>query len=248
MFLRSKFFFDTKRNLMKEVILQQIQTDGRMMKAIFLPENGMNLKSLTIDDIELIDPSTKGLFEEKMGGYGPIIGPHFYHRKENSIPHVPDETIFPHIKRVRAKGCKEPFSHGIARYVPWNWHANETAIEGNLSGKDTFHGITLKALEGFDFKMLFKASLLRDGLHIKMDVESIGSPSIAGLHYYYAIPQGDAKVSIDSQNTYNDMGTWRPIPKKWEGKDGHGITFNLEEESDFGFLSNRPNYTGHADF
>ena len=231
---------------MKEVTLQKIQRDGRIMKATFLPNNGMNLKSLMIDDIELIDPSTKALFEEKMSGYGPLIGPHFYHRKESSIPHVPDETIFPHIKRVRAKGCKEPFSHGIGRYVPWNWHADETSIESHLSGKDTFHGITLKALEGFDFKMVFKATLLDDGLHITMDVESVGSASIAGLHYYYAIPPGGAKVYIDAQDSYNEMGTWRPIPKKWLGKEGHGVCFDLNEESDAGFLSNRINHTGHA--
>jgi hypothetical protein len=246
MFLLCKLFFDTKRKLMKEVTLQKIQRDGRLMKATFLPDNGMNLKSLMIEDIELIDQSTKGLFEEKMGGYGPLIGPHFYHRKDAAIAHVPDESIFPHIKRVRAKGCKEPFSHGIARYVPWNWSASETTIEGYLSGEDRFHEITLKALEGFDFKIAFKATLLDDGLDITMDVESVGSPSIAGLHYYYAIPKGDAKVSIDSQNTYNDMGTWRTIPKRWEAADGNGLLFDLNEESDFGFLSNRPNHTGHA--
>lgn len=229
---------------MKEIILKHVSDDGGLLQATFLPENGMNLKSFKKDSIEVIDQSTKGLFDDHMAGLGALIGPHFYHRKD--IPLVPDETIFPHISRIKAKGGKEPFSHGIARYVPWNWTASDLSIEAFLSGMDTISGITLAALEGFDFEMSFKAKLNSKGLHIDFFVESEKHASIAGLHYYYALDNNKGRVLIECDGLYNDMGSWKPIPKAWQGHDSNLLDFNLDNASDFGFLPNRPSYTGDA--
>lgn len=218
---------------MKDVVLQYSLPDGDLLRAVFLPDYGMNLISLKKGKIEVIDQSTKGMFEERMSGLGPLIGPHFYHRKDREIAFVPDETIFPHIARVKAKSS-EPFSHGIGRYVPWSYRTSSTTINATLSGKDTFHGITLAALEGFDFFMHFKAEVTSQGLVIDYRVESEGKPSIAGLHYYYTIDDSSV-VKIPCQDRYNDMGVWRPIPKEWQEDEAGYLSFNLHEECDYGF-------------
>ena len=229
---------------MKEAVLQRIQDDGNLLKAVFLPEMGMNLASLRFGDVEIIDQSTINIFNEKLGGLGALIGPHFHHRKE--IPHIPDETAFPHIARVKASGSDEPFSHGIGRYVAWNWNASDLSIDANISGMDTHAGVTLAALEGFDFKMSFKAHLLNDGIEINMHVDSEKMPSIAGLHYYYALDNGEGVVKMKVQDTYNDMGVWREIPDKWRNTEKEELSFNLKEKSDYGFKPNRSDFSGDA--
>jgi len=231
---------------MKEIIIQRILKDKSLLQAVFLPDHGMNLASLKKDNLEIIDQSTKVLFEEKMGGLGPLIGPHFYHRKEVDIPQVPDETIFPHIARVKKEGGTEPFSHGIGRYVPWNYFTSDTKIEAHISGMDTYRGITLAALEGFDFQMSFQAQISDVGLEIEMIVNSEKKPSIAGLHYYYALDNKSGIVKMHCKDRYNDMGMFKPIPEKWQENDPNHLCFNLEEESDFGFHPISENFSGEA--
>ena len=245
-FLLNKFYFVTNNEIMKEVILQRKLSDGSQLKAVFLPEQGMNLASYKKNEIEAIDQSTKEQFEERMGGLGPLIGPHFYHRKPSDIPFVPDETIFPHIARIKSKENIEPFSHGIARYVRWNWNASDTSIEGRLSGMDTYKGVTLAALEGFDFQMKFNAHLSDDGLHIELIVNSESKPSIAGLHYYLATSEGKGSVKMNCEEKYNDMGVWKPIPKDWQEDDPNHLRFDLNEESDYGFRPLSENFSGDA--
>ncbi len=229
---------------MKEVILQRIQSNGIPLRAVFLPLQGMNLASLKYGDVEYIDQSTKNLFDEKFGGLGPLIGPHFYHR--HSIPQIPDETAFPHIAKIQASGSDEPFSHGIGRYVAWNWSASDTTINANLSGMDTHCGVTLAALEGFDFKMEFKAHLSQNGIEINYNVESDTSPSIAGLHYYYALENREGIVSMSVEDNYNDMGVWKPIPAMWRNKETNELAFDLKYESDFGFRPKTRDFSGNA--
>lgn len=223
---------------MNEVVLQRMRSDGQRIRAVFAPDQGMNLVSLTFGEVEVIDQSTKNLFDEKLGGYGPLIGPHFYHRKD--IPQVPDETVFPHISRVKAGGGNEPFSHGIGRYVPWNYTASDMTIDATLSGMDTYAGVTLAALEGFDFKMHYKARLHDDGLHIDYHVESENSPSIAGLHYYYALENNSGVVRMKTEDQYNDMGVKKAVPAEW--KDENGLRFDMKEESDYTFWPQSENH------
>lgn len=222
--------------VMKEIILQHLCEDGEWIQASFLPAYGMNLTSLKKGDVEVIDQSTRPAFEQRFNGLGPLIGPHFYHRKEDEIPQVPDETIFPHIARVKKMGGVEPFSHGIGRYVPWRYKATESSIEGNISGEDTYHGITLTALEGFDFSMHFKATLTERGIDILLDVLSEKHPSIAGLHYYFALGTRKNTLRMQCNPLYNDLGEWKEIPKRWLATEPHQLAFDLDEESDFGFI------------
>ena len=84
-------------------------------EATFLPELGMNLASFKWEGIEIIDQSTKPVFEDRFGGLGPLIGPHFYQRNKATLPPIKDESLFPHIARIKAEGRVDPFSHGIGR-------------------------------------------------------------------------------------------------------------------------------------
>ncbi len=229
---------------MKEIILQRALEDGSLLRATFLPEYGMNLSSLKKGDIEVIDQSTKPLFDERLSGLGPIIGPHFYHRKESEVTFVPDETIFPHLANIRKPDSKEPFSHGIGRYVPWSYTASETEVSAHLSGSDTYHGMTLEALEGFDFSMTFKAHLSLQGLEIEMHTNSVQKPSIAGLHYYFALKNHEGFVTMNCKNQYGDKGFWRHIPSRWQDQ-GH-LHFNLQEESDYTFIPVSTDFSGIA--
>ncbi len=229
----------------KEIILKHTLEDGTLLAATFLPEYGMNLYSLKKGEIEVIDQSTKPLFDERLSGFGPLIGPHFFHRKEGDIPFVPDETIFPHLAHIRKSGSKEPFSHGIARYVPWNYTATETEVSAHLSGMDTYHGMTLAALEGFDFLMTFKAHITAHGLEIEMHTESIGRPSIAGLHYYFALGDHSGHVKMKCKNQYGDKGQWRDIPSRWLAPSGE-VNFDLSEESDYTFTPISSDFSGEA--
>ena len=141
-------------------------TDGQMLEATFAPDKGMNLLSYKKGDIEVIDQSTKGLFDERCAGLGALIGPHFHHRNSRIVPPVEDKSLFPHLAALRAKGVKEPFSHGIARYVPWKVEASDNRIHAELSGKDEWKGVPIAQLEGQDFTMTYTASLESSGLNI----------------------------------------------------------------------------------
>ncbi len=215
------------------------------MKATFCPDKGMNLTSLMFDDIEVIDQSTRNLFEERNAGLGALIGPHFYHRK--NPPRVPNPSAFPHISRLKSPGSDEPFSHGIGRYVSWNYTASNKAISGHLSGKDTYGGMPLSALEGFDFEMNFNAQATANGLEVEMNVESPTAPTIAGLHYYYALDNHAGVVRMSSQDQYNDMGTLKPIPPEWKDPENGALAFNLKWASDYGFRPRTQDFSGDAE-
>lgn len=220
---------------MQEVVLQRKIDDDTIIAATFLPEQGMTLASLKKGDIEVIDQDTKPRFEERRGGLGALIGPHFYHRNDDDIAFVPDETLFPFIETLKKEGKKEFFSHGIARYVPWNYTYTDVTIEGTLSGIDTANGITLAALEGFDFEMSFKAHITKKGLEIDYKVTSHDKPSIAGLHYYYRINEF-AKVTMQCRPEFNDKVSWKPIDKKWlKGEDGQ-LLLTEKDDCDYAFL------------
>lgn len=216
------------------IILENTAADGKLLQATFLPELGMNLCSYQKDEIEVIDQSTKAEFEFRFSGLGPVIGPHFHHQKKEWIQSGYDESLFPHIARIKKKGITDPFSHGIARYVPWNHIASKNEIRASLSSEDTFHGVKLLAFEGVDFEMEFRASLLPDGLEIEFSVES-SRECLAGLHYYYALSEKTGTVESEVQNIYSENGVFKPIPKEWLARENQ-LKFNLEDAADFGFL------------
>lgn len=185
------------------------------LEATFLPDSGMNMASYKLGDIEVIDQSTRNLFEERFAGLGALIGPHFHRRKKETLPKIKDESLFPHIARVKAKGVDDPFSHGIGRYAPWKAESDVSKIKAELSGKDVWNGVPVSALEGQNFKMVYAAELLPTGLQIDISVVS-DADSLVGLHYYYYLPQGQGTVYSRVQDCILDNGETRPIPRDWK--------------------------------
>jgi len=220
---------------MPEVILQH-QKDGEgTLQAVFNPDKGMNLISLKKGDVEIIDQSTRVLFDERFAGLGALIGPHFHHRNASILPHIQNEELFPHIARVKAKGIQDPFSHGIARYAPWTEEHSETSIKGRLTGKDLWNGVPLSELEGQNFTMDFKAHLDDQGLHLSLSVVS-DTDSLVGIHYYYALPNGKGRVISETQDSVRIDGKLTSIPTDWKfDPQHHQLVFDMQHEADYTF-------------
>ena len=214
---------------------ESISENGEKLKAVFNPQMGMNLMSYTLDGIEAMDQKTIPLFEERMAGMGALIGPHFHHRKDEDIPNLDLVDLFPFISGLLKKGQKEPFSHGIARYVPWEYEGGSDFINARLSGKDTFKGFKIAELEGQEFELSFKAKLKPNGLFIDYSVNA-KKPSVIGLHYYYALAEKSGNVFSKVNEKYHHSKGWRDIPKDWLESD-NGLNFRVgpDVEADFGF-------------
>lgn len=216
-------------------ILLTCQTpQGERLQATFLPDRGMNLVSFKKGELEVVDQSTWGLFEERFAGLGALIGPHFHRRHPAALPPIGDETLFPHIARVKAKGVADPFSHGIARYAPWKAEATASSVKATLSGKDTWNGVPLAALEGQNFKMNLCATLTPKGLELKLDVVS-DTDSLVGIHYYYHLPKGTGKVISAVRRDYLSGAGPQIVPETWALDAQQVLTFDLDNEADYTF-------------
>lgn len=229
---------------MKKIHLQHVSKDKEIIEATFAPELGMNLLSLKKGDKEYIAQDTMQEFERRFAGLGALIGPHFYHRQQKNIPQL-DEKTFPHITSLDLSKGGDPLSHGIGRYCKWNSSETSSTITAHLSGLDSHHGKTLASLEGFDFEMMFSCSVTATGLDIKYEVRSETAPTTIGLHYYLALPEKEGFVNIACKDKYNDMGSWKQIPESWLNDQGE-LFFNLQEESDYGFLPDNNKKEGVA--
>lgn len=162
------------------------------LKATFDPERGLNLISLRKGNVEVIDQNTEPLFRERFAGLGALIGPHFHYRPKARIRPIPNPESFPHLKRV--EGRPDPFSHGIARYVPWKYETTNSTLKASLSGKEDYQGVKLADLEGQNFELTFDAFVTEDALNIHYTVVS-DTDSIVGLHTYYRLPNGKGIVT-----------------------------------------------------
>jgi hypothetical protein len=219
---------------MTAIVLSTKAADGEILQATYLPEKGMNLISYKKGDLEVIDQTTRNLFEERYAGLGALIGPHFYHRRTELLPKIADESLFPHIARVKAKGTAEPFSHGIARYAPWKATSTDTTVTAILTGKDTWNGVPLSALEGQNFTMRYEAALKPTGLHIEISVVS-DTDSLVGIHYYYRLANESGKVISAVQPEYIDHEALKAIPASWQYDSQNVLTFDLKEDADYTF-------------
>lgn len=217
--------------------------DGKPLEATFLPETGLNMRSFRKGDIEVIDQDSIRLFEERFAGLGALIGPHFHRRNSAILPKIEDESLFPHIARVRAKGGHDPFSHGIARYAPWKIESSAAdSFRGVLTGEDRWNGVPLSALQGQKFKMAFQGKMTPEGLRLHLSIIS-DSDSLVGLHYYYRLGKGAAKVTSDVQSTVRQDDLLTSIPKDWNYRD-YRLTFPLTQAADFGFFPYRNELEG----
>lgn len=220
---------------MDPIILKNKAVDGTPLEVTFLPDKGMNMISYKKGKIEAIDQSTLPLFEERYAGLGALIGPHFHHRNPSIIPPIKDESLFPHIARVRAKGVKDPFSHGIGRYAPWQAEASETKVKAIIAGKDLWMGVPLSSLEGQNFKMQYTAELTPDGLQIEISVVS-DTDSVVGIHYYYNLPNGTGTIKSAIQSQFIENTQRKPLPSDWNIDSQQVLTFDLSNEADFTFF------------
>ena len=221
---------------MNTIVLKSQDPSKTSLQATFAVDKGMNLLSLKKGDLEVIDQTTLALFEERFAGLGALIGPHFHHRNENILPKIADETLFPHIARVKAKGVADPFSHGIARYAPWQASHTDLALSAKLSGKDLWNGVPLAQLEGQNFAMNFKAELKNSTLYLNLDVVS-DTDSLVGIHYYYRLPQGSCKVY--SQIPLRDLNNedLQKASKNWKIDPQQTFTYDLNGAIDHTFHS-----------
>ena len=192
------------------VTLKNFSEQGQEYSAVFAPGSGMNLMSLKCGEIEAIDQSTMGLFEQRKAGLGALIGPHFHRRTKD-----------------------DKFSHGLARYAPWKYEASETQITAKLLGEYELNGVAIRELQEFDFEMHFDAKLVHDGLLIDYRVKS-EEPSVIGFHYYYRL-DGTSFVDAPVKNEYRDVETWKPIPDRWLNPENMRLHFPLHEDADWGF-------------
>ncbi len=215
------------------ITLRNDSYDGMPLEATFLPSKGMNLISYKKGGIEVIDQTTKALFDERYAGLGALIGPHFHHRSPVDIHAVPFEERFPHIARVKAKGVKEPFSHGIARYAPWNCSAKGASLRAKISSDDTWEGVLLSELEGYAFTIYMDVELKSTGLFIELSVEA-ERPSVVGTHYYYALGSDDCLIQTNDVETFFDGKDVKNLPKEW--KDTNGLCLPIKGAIDNGFF------------
>jgi len=216
------------------ITLQNLSEQGDLLQAVFAPLQGMNLVSFIKKDLEILDQTTKPLFMERSAGLGALIGPHFHHRPSEQIPYLPETFLFPHLEKQRAQGIVEPFSHGIARYVPWQYSYSDTQIHATLSGKDTYKGHFIKDLEGQDFTMNLVIKLVHDGLLLQLSIAS-EQPSVVGFHYYYTCPI-EGLIQAHVQPNYRTNQGWDDIPQKWYDSEKHKLHLPLSQEVDVGFL------------
>jgi len=222
-----------KKYNMSEITLRNQTPEGVPLEVSYLPEKGMNMIHFKWGDIELIDQTTRDLFENHFGGLGPLIGPHFHNRNPDIIPPIKDESLFPHIARNQSEERLDPFSHGIGRYAPWKHQSNDTQIRAQLSGKDEWQGIPLSDLEGQQFEMTFEATLTPKGLSLNLTVKS-DTDSLVGIHYYWRLPGGRGTVYSSVQNHYIVDNQLKPIPAEWINSK-HLLTYPLNQNTDFTF-------------
>lgn len=207
---------------MNPVILQ-----NDLLKATFLPEKGMNLLSLQREGIEIIDQSTKAEFEERFAGHGALIGPHFHRKNANIISPISNETLFPHIARVKAKGIQDPFSHGIARYAPWKVESSSPQkIVASLTSKEEWNGVALATLEGQNFKLQFSAELVENEVQIQYSVVS-EKDSVIGLHYYYRLPENKGRIVTRVQKKCLVKGEQKSVTELYPVDEQQKLQFDL---------------------
>ena len=214
---------------MNPIILSTQTDSGELYQATFLQDKGMNLISFKKGSQEVIDQSTLPLFEERFAGLGALIGPHFHRRKIAALPKISNEALFPHIARLN-EGV-DPFSHGIARYAPWQATFTETSIKARLTGKDLWNGLTLTSLEGQNFIINFEANLTTKGLEIVLNIVS-DTDSLVGIHYYYHLPKKEGSITSFVSTEYIENGEIKKIPPSWNINKERLLNLDLKEELD----------------
>lgn len=218
---------------MTQHTLKAQSADGTPLEATFDADGGMNLVSFKRGNTEVIAQSTRPLFEQRKAGLGALIGPHFHRRNPNILPPAPADDLFPHIASEKSRGG-DLFSHGIARYVPWNASSDGSTIHATLSGKDEWKGVPLSEIEGQDFNMELDAELTSEGLDLHLSIRS-ATDSLVGIHYYYDLPQNSGRVTSRVKPYVRIDGELSALSEEWTSGSRYDLAFDLRNSADYGF-------------
>lgn len=218
---------------METLVLTHISESNVRTEATFLPEHGMNLISYKKGDVEIIDQSTKQGFDERSGGLGPLIGPHFHRRRKDLLPKLDKE--FPQSEYCKEHGIADLFSHGVARYVPWKFERTETGFKAKLSGKDTWHDLPLSQIEAQNFQMTMDAELNSQGLKIDLSVVS-DTDSLVGIHYFYRLPNGKGVIKAGVKEKCIINSALVDVPESYGYKE-KTLNFPIDQPIDCTFHS-----------
>lgn len=220
---------------MSIITLKKYTKEGKLLQAQFHTLKGMNMLSYKKDNLEVIDQTTMDQFTERFAGLGAIIGPHFHRQRDDLIPSSFPKEVFPHIQTIEKKGIKDPFSHGIGRYVPWKIESSsEDGFSAVLQSNDSYQGVPLAQFEGTEFIMTYRAHLTPKGLLLKMHIEAERA-ALMGMHFYYALYGKAAYLQAQVDDQYNDAGTFKPIQSNWFPEEIHQLILPIEGDLDFGF-------------
>jgi len=211
------------------IILQE-----KGIQATFDPEHGLNMMSLIIEGLQLIEQSTKNGFLESSRGLGPLIGPHFYHRLSSRIPHLDNQALNALSTTIHFRQESEPFSHGIGRYVPWKiLDQGPKGFKASLHSDDRICGLTLAEIEGFDFEMAFEAEVSQRQLKIHYSAKSSSQPVVVGLHTYYALDPMMKTADLFAAPFYYDKLNKKAVSSEWLSD--QGLSIPLNEPLDYTF-------------
>lgn len=210
---------------------EEIELSAGRYRAKVCPSRGMNLVSIQYDTHELIDPSTRKEYLSNYSGLAPLICPHFYER--DAIPKFSKEQ-FPFAKRRIDEGKKDPFSHGICRYAPWQYTKSKSGIKARIQGSDMWNGVALSDLEGFDFEATFDLELTDQGIHYRLSVQG-ERPCIVGQHYYYQLPAPGSILRFEGEEDYFDGTTKKRVPQEWKSTSGIEIPITPKTALDYCF-------------
>lgn len=163
------------------------------------PEMGMALIDFTVYNRSMLNKSLKNEFFKYRKGLGPIILPHFNQASAVNFEDIDknDEKYiqFPHISYLQKEGIFHPFQHGIGRYVSWDYQVKKNTITGEISGNSKINNVSLKDLNGFDFKAKVTYTLLQNYLSILLQVSG-EMPVASGIHFYYDSINEKSTISL----------------------------------------------------
>jgi galactose mutarotase-like enzyme len=66
------------------------------------------------------------------------------------------------------------------------------------------------------------------------------SPSVIGLHYYYALPSTGGTIKASVENSYRIQDNWKRTPSSLLDNEG-SLLFDATQEADFGFIPKSKN-------
>lgn len=191
----------------------------------------MSLINLSVRGVPILDMSREKIFYECRKGLGSLILPHF--SQSERIPKN-DLDIFPHVPYLRRLGVRDPFQHGVSRYVSWRYQAAADSVTGSFAGRDVFHGYRIEELCGFYFSADVRYRIADSGIVIDIEVKG-EEPVEAGIHFYYDLKnRNSAWVELPLQerdkpevfcfNQGHNQTYWPSMTNEW-------VTYTLTTES-----------------